>query len=166
MNRKWYIGIGSLVVIGAAWLLFRPELLFVNAHANEAFPGGAQPASASPSAAPAILARGTFHGVAHDGKGTATVHRLDDGKRVLRFTDFVTSNGPALKVYLVAADDAKDNDTVTKSGFVDLGALKGNLGDQNYEIPENVDLAKYKAVTVWCSRFNVNFATAPLTQAR
>jgi hypothetical protein len=165
MNRKWYIGIGSLVVIVAGWALFRPELLFVNAQANEAFPTAAQAAPAA-APAPAVLARGSFHAVAHDGKGTATVHRLDDGKRVLRFTDFTTSNGPALKVYLVAADDAKDNATVTKSGFVDLGALKGNLGDQNYEIPETIDLAKFKAVTVWCSRFNVNFTTAPLTGAR
>ena len=50
-----------------------------------------------------------------------------------------------------------------KAGFVTLGALKGNQGDQNYELPADLDLAKYRAVTVWCRRFGVNFATAPLT---
>lgn len=163
MNRKLYIGVGAVAVLVLGWLVFRPELLFVNAHANEALPAG--PAAATPAAAvpaPAVLAQGTFHGAAHEGKGTATVHRLDGGKRVLRFTDFMTSNGPALHVYLVAADDARDDATVTKAGFVDLGALKGNVGDQNYEIPAGVDLAKYRAATVWCARFNVNFATAPL----
>jgi hypothetical protein len=164
MNRKWSIGIGVLAVLAVGWALFRPELLFVNAHANEALPGGAASA-ATAAASPAVLAKGNFHGVAHEAKGTATVHRLEDGKRVLRFTEFMTSNGPALKVYLIAADDASDNGTVTKAGFIDLGSLKGNVGDQNYEIPADVDLSKYRAATVWCSRFNVNFATAPLKGA-
>jgi hypothetical protein len=68
-------------------------------------------------------------------------------------------------VYLVAASDATDNETVTNSGFVELGRLKGNEGDQNYDVPENLDLSRYRAVTIWCRRFSVNFATAPLTPA-
>jgi hypothetical protein len=48
---------------------------------------------------------------------------------------------------------------------VELGALKGNQGDQNYDVPESVDLGKYRAVTIWCRRFSVNFATAPLAPA-
>jgi Electron transfer DM13 len=59
--------------------------------------------------------------------------------------------------------DATDNETVTRAGFVDLGAMKGNKGDQNYDIPTNVDLGQYQSVTIWCRRFGVNFATAPLT---
>ena len=63
-----------------------------------------------------------------------------DGRRVLRLTDFATSNGPDVRVYLVAAPDAADNETVTKAGFVELGKLKGNEGDQNYDIPAGTDL--------------------------
>jgi hypothetical protein len=81
---------------------------------------------------------------------------------VLRFSAFETSNGPDVHVYLVAANDAQDDETVKKAGFVDLGSIKGNIGDQNYELPTDIDLAKYRAVTVWCKRFGVNFATAPL----
>ena len=88
--------------------------------------------------------------------------QLADGKKTLRLTNFETSNGPDVHVYLVAAADAKDNDTVKTAGFVDLGSLKGNIGDQNYDVPANVDLAKYRAATIWCARFNVNFGTAPL----
>ena len=66
----------------------------------------------------------------------------------------------------MAAADAKDNDTVTKAGFIDLGSIKGNIGDQNYDLPAGVDLSKYRAVTVWCKRFGVNFATAPLGSAK
>ena len=78
-------------------------------------------------------------------------------------TEFETSNGPNLHVYLVAADDASDNETVMKAGFVSLGALKGNKGNQNYEVSTEIDLAKYRSVSIWCRRFGVNFATAPLT---
>ena len=68
-----------------------------------------------------------------------------------------------MRVYIVAASDATDNDTVTTAGFVDLGEMKGNKGDQNYDVPADVDLAKYRAVTIWCRRFDVNFGTPPLT---
>ena len=108
------------------------------------------------------LASGQFHSGAHETKGTATVFQLADGKKTLRLTDFATSNGPDVHVYLVASDDAKDNDTVTKAGFIDVGTLKGNIGDQNYDLPANADLTKYRAVTIWCKRFSVNFGTAPL----
>ena len=87
---------------------------------------------------------------------------LADGKQVLRLTDFKTSNGPDVHVYLVAAEDAADNATVKSAGYIDLGSIKGNEGDQNYALPVGTDLAKYRAVTIWCARFNVNFATAPL----
>ena len=48
------------------------------------------------------------------------------------------------------------------AGFVELGPMKGNIGDQNYEIPATVDLASYRTVTIWCKRFSVNFGSAPL----
>ena len=157
-RRKLVIGVGVLLAVGVAWYLFRPELLFVNARVQESFPEAAESASNRP----AELASGMFHKVAHESKGSATIFRVADGKRVLRLTDFETSNGPALHVYLVAAKDATDSATVTGAGFVDLGDLKGNIGEQNYDIPANVDLTNYEAVTIWCQRFSVNFTTAPL----
>jgi hypothetical protein len=155
MSKKLAIVLVVLVVIGAgAWYAFRPERLFINQRVNEQFP--------TASAASNKLASGQFHSGAHETKGTATIFGMADGKKTLRLTDFATSNGPDVHVYLVAAADAKDNDTVKNVGFVDLGSLKGNIGDQNYDIPANVDLAKYRAATIWCARFNVNFGTAPL----
>jgi hypothetical protein len=144
-----------LIIAGAgAWYAFRPERLFINQRVNEQFP--------TASAATNQLASGQFHNGAHETKGVATVFQLAGGKKMLRLTNFATSNGPDVHIYLVAATDAKDNDSVTKAGFVDLGSLKGNIGDQNYELPANADLAKYRAVTIWCKRFSVNFGTAPL----
>src|SRR5207302_10563909 len=108
------------------------------------------------------LASGNFHDVAHKGTGLASIYQLADGKRILRFTNFETSNGPDVHVYLVAANDATESDSVKKAEFVEIGSLKGNVGDQNYDLPSDLDLNKYRAVTIWCRRFGVNFATAPL----
>ena len=161
------LGIIMLLAGGiAGWALFRPELLWVSARVNESFPPAASPMTAgSPAPTAGVLATGSFHSVAHKSMGTAAIHRLADGRRVLRFTNFETSNGPDVRVYLVAAADASDSGSVTRAGFVELGELKGNIGDQNYELPTSVDLARYRAVTIWCKRFSVNFATAPLTLA-
>ena len=153
-NRAKITLLALIIAVGGAWYAFRPERLFINQRVNEQFP--------TASAANNQLAAGQFHSGAHETKGMATVLQLADGKKTLRLTNFATSNGPDVHVYLVAATDAKDNEAVTKAGFVDLGSLKGNIGDQNYELPANADLAKYRAVTIWCKRFSVNFGTAPL----
>jgi hypothetical protein len=155
MSNRLKVTLFVLIIAGfAAWYAFRPERLFINQKVNEQFP--------TASAANSQIASGEFHSGAHETKGMATVFQLAGGKKTLRLTNFATSNGPDVHVYLVAAQDAKDNDTVTKAEFLDLGTLKGNIGDQNYELPANADLAKYRAVTIWCNRFSVNFGTAPL----
>jgi hypothetical protein len=158
-------GIAVLLAGGAlAWAVFRPERLWVNTRVSESLPVAASSAPVgAPATGAAVLATGSFHSVAHQSKGTAAIHRLADGRRILRFTNFETSNGPDVRVYLVAAADAADSATVTRSGFVEVAELKGNIGDQNYELPASIDLRRYRAVTIWCKRFSVNFATAPLT---
>ena len=85
---------------------------------------------------------------------------------MLRFTDFKTSNGPDVHVYLFAADDARDSESVKRAAFVDLGSIKGNIGDQNYTLGSDADLSKYRVVSVWCKRFSVNFGTAALSKDR
>jgi hypothetical protein len=169
-RQTWVLGLAVLGGIG--WYAFRPELLFVRTHVNEAAPmaepavetamGGMSAATEGAAPAPALL-RGSFHAVAHETHGSAAIIRAADGRLVLRLTDFTTSNGPDVRVYLVAAPDAGDNASVTQAGFVELGKLKGTDGDQNYDVPAGLDLGKYRAVTIWCRRFSVNFATAPLT---
>ena len=113
-----------------------------------------------------VLAKGEFHNAEKAGKGTATVYQLADGKRVLRLSDFETDNGPDLHVRLIAADDARDTASVAKPDYVEVAKLKGNKGAQNYELPGTVDLGKYRVVSIWCNRFSVNFAAAPLTAAK
>jgi len=163
-------GLVMVAVVDTAWYLFRPELLFVNRAVNEALPEATAMATPAPATPHIILSAGRFHSVAHESTGVATIHQFPDGRRIVRLTEIETFNGPDVRVYLVAADDARDNETVTRAGFVDLGPLKGNRGDQNYEVPQGLDyevpqgldIDQYGAVAIWCRRFSVNFATAPL----
>jgi hypothetical protein len=88
------------------------------------------------SAAPVSLESGTFVAGIHPTAGTATIYKLDDGRRILRLTEFHTSNGPAVHVYLSSAREIKGNGDVTSGKIVDLGDLKGNEGNQNYALPD------------------------------
>ena len=110
------------------------------------------------------LVTGKFHGKVHKTEGRATIYQEADGKLVLRLTNFKTSNGPDVHVILVATTDAMDDANFLKDNTekLELGKLKGNEGDQNYEIPAGTDLTKFRTVSIYCERFNANFGAAPL----
>ena len=122
----------------------------------------ASPGNVRPRAAPprnVRLRAGQFEAVRHPAAGTATAIRLAKGGRVLTLTDFDVDNGPDLRVYLVAGPARSEGEV---DDFVDLGALKGNRGDQQYEIPDGVDVGRYATAVIWCRAFSVLFARAPL----
>lgn len=110
------------------------------------------------------LFTGKFHGKVHKTEGRASVYQEADGKLVLRLTNFKTSNGPDVHVILAATKDANDDANFLKSNTerIELGKLKGNEGDQNYEIPAGTDLTKFRTVSIYCERFDANFGAAPL----
>jgi hypothetical protein len=108
---------------------------------------------------PAEVASGAFESRVHPGEGTATLIDTADGSTVLTFTDFATDNGPDLLVYLVPADAPAGS----VDGFVDLGPLRGNIGDQQYDVPDDVDAGQGWRVVVWCRAFAVNFTEATLS---
>jgi hypothetical protein len=154
-KKKLVIPVLAIVLFGA-WYAFRPERLFVNHRVDEGLP------TAKDGSPAQILATGTFHSVLHPTAGTATVYAFADGSRVLRLTNFRTSNGPDVHIYMVAVGDAMDSASVRRAGHIDLGSMKGNIGDQNYTLHSDVDLSKYRVVSVWCKRFSVNFGAASL----
>jgi Electron transfer DM13 len=156
MNKRNIVLSVLAIALFAAWYAFRPERLFINQTVDEGFPAAEQTSRLQ------AVESGSFYGVAHPTSGTATIYRMADGDRILRFTNFKTSNGPDVHVYLVAADDARDSETVKRSDFIDLGNIKGNMGDQNYALARDLDLSKYRTVSIWCKRFAVNFGAAPL----
>jgi hypothetical protein len=105
-----------------------------------------------------------LEGRAHPTSGLATIYEsLGAGdKRHLRLTDFSTSNGPDVHVVLARAEDPALSEKIVKGNldYVELGKMKGNQGDQNYDIPASVDLQKYNAVVIYCERFNAVFGVA------
>jgi hypothetical protein len=148
--------LGAVVLAVGAWWAFRPERLFVDERVSEAFPAGTASTSASASSAPAgakVLSSGRFTGYAHETAGIATVYEV---------SDFRTSNGPDVKITFVAAAEAKDDATVKRAGYLSIAPMKGNVGDQNYELPADLDLSTYRTVVIWCERFAVNFGAASL----
>jgi len=112
---------------------------------------------------PVVVASGRFKDadVVHKGSGDATLYALPDGSHLVRFENFRVTNGPALHVYLVEHPDPTEASHVG-SAFVDLGRLKGNVGNQNYPIPAGVDVDDYGSVVIWCQLFGVLFSPAAL----
>ncbi|MBI4306523.1 MAG: DM13 domain-containing protein [Chloroflexi bacterium] len=98
----------------------------------------------------------------HKGSGKATIYRLPDGSHVLRLEDFRVTNGPDLHVILSPSPDISDREDVKVAGYVDLGSLKGNIGNQNYPIPEDAGTGRFGSVVIYCKPFHVVFSVAPL----
>jgi hypothetical protein len=175
-----------ILVVGLvlASLAFQPWKLFIDDTVDEGVPVAAvtatTPAAPNNSADssgdagndgrvgqqdPEVLAQGKFISHEHETTGTARILQLADGRRVLRLAGLQTSNGPDLKVWLAAAPVLPGRDgwfVFDDDEYVDLGALKGNVGNQNYDIPADVDLESYDSVAIWCDRFSVSFGAAAL----
>lgn len=115
---------------------------------------------------PTLLASANFAGADefHQGSGTASVYELGDGSQVLRFEDFTVTNGPALRVIVTPSVSEISRNQLETDGYEYLGELKGNNGNQNYDVPEDLDLSSGEyTVVIYCEPFHVVFATAALT---
>jgi len=144
------------IAAGAGVYWFEPWKLFVDATVEEAAPSGG-------AADVKTVAEGAFRSLEHETSGRAKLLERADGSRVLRFEDLVTSNGPELVVMLSATPATESGWSAYDDGdHVILAPLRGNLGSQNYEVPADVDPARFKSAVVWCRRFSVGFGSAPL----
>ena len=189
-KRRLLIAAGVLAIpaIALTWWLGSP--LFLDTTVDETFPTAeaatteagepdvqsAEPdlpedsavVASEPEEAPAepleLLAGGFIDAdSAHRGSGSATIYELGDGSRVLRFEEFDVTNGPDLHVLLVPTDDPIDRDLLADIGYEDLGKLKGNVGNQNYDLPEGFDPDGSWTVVIYCDPFHVVFSTAQLS---
>lgn len=159
LRRKWFLIAVAIPILVAAWWFFRPEKLWVNQKVNEAAPFAS-------NSDPQPLFTGRLGSQAHPTSGRATIYKSSDGSEYLRLTDFSTSNGPDVHVVLAQSADPSLNHDIVKGQLdsVELGVLKGNQGDQNYQVSASVDLQKYNAVVIYCERFNAVFGVARLEQ--
>ena len=169
--NKYLIPIIAIAIIGSV-SVFAISPYFTESSIDEALPSGAvvQPMMEETmmeetmmeetmmEEITSVIYSGTFIGVGdgiHDAQGDAYTIPLEDGSNVLRLENFKSTNGPDLYVYLATDDNASE--------FLNLGELKANKGNQNYEIPDNADLTKYNKVLIWCKAFSVLFGSAELS---
>ena len=144
-------------IVGAAgWYLASP--LWIDTVVSEQLPA---------SLMVETVASGTFSDAdrAHKGTGTALLLATPAGDHLLRLTDFEVTNGPDLEVWLSASADPRSSADVKAALFQSLGALKGNIGDQTYVVPTDVDISQFKSVVIWCEQFGVLFSPAALRPA-
>ena len=146
----------GFVAGNAFWYLASP--LWIDNEVSESLAGADQVKT---------LSVGSFRDAdrSHKGTGIAAILQRPDGSTLLRLTEFEVTNGPDLEVWLVGVADPSDSRAVKESTFLSLGRLKGNIGDQNYDIPEGTDLSSYGSVVIWCEQFGVLFSPATLAPA-
>jgi len=188
MDRRRWITAGVVTALAVvAFLLFRPDTLFTEVEADdsleEAFTTTTAavveetttrtPPTSAPTtviatatttapvpAEPTQLSSGQFVGIDHSATGTASVYE-QDGRHVLRFEDDTDiQNGPDLYVWVLPATSYEGGNP---ADYIDLGFLQGTVGGQNYDLPDEFDPEVHRAVLIWCLRFAVPFATAPLS---
>ncbi len=111
---------------------------------------------------PVLLSSSEWISLGHPGTGTVLVYRQPDGSHVLRFEDLDVSNGPDLLVILSASPLVDDRGAYSAVDYFSLGDLKGNKGNQNYEVPVEVNLDEFQTVAIWCRRFNYTFNAADI----
>ncbi|WP_241028665.1 DM13 domain-containing protein [Streptomyces verrucosisporus] len=166
-----------MVAAGVGLYWFQPWKLWQDETVRESLPAAPsapapsaadrETASATPSAqaGPRTLAGGDLISHEHATSGTVRLVRLADGSHVVRLEDLDTSNGPDLHVWLTDApvEEGRAGWGVFDDGeYVSLGRLKGNKGDQNYALPDDVDPDAFTSVSIWCDRFDVSFGAAEL----
>jgi hypothetical protein len=161
----WPLALGyGIVAVAAAVLIVAPTLFDkeVNERVVTGTPASqAQGAGARRPAGNIQLAGGSFRSIAHSGSGAAAVVELPSGARRLTLTDFETDSGPDLRLYLSTGDPASGE----LGDFEDLGALKGNIGNQQYTLPAELELERFSTVVVWCRAFSVAFTSAALDKS-
>jgi Electron transfer DM13 len=190
-QHVWWWVIGGVLAVGAmiAALVFQPWLLFVDVRVDDEIPAASAAATAPPApeatagsssppsardtpmpspppAGPVDLASGTLISHEHETSGIVRVIQLPDGSRQLAIQGLETTNGPDVHVWLSAGPVVEGFDGWFTAGghpYVDLGMIKGNQGDQLYDIPADVDLTAYPTVDLWCVQFAVSFGAAALT---
>ncbi len=149
--KRTLIVIAVVVVLGFGYWTISP--FFIDKRVYEELNISAE----SEGVQPVLVLRGSFEGFdrIHTGSGNVSVIQVGE-RHIIRFEDnFQVANGPDLVVGL-----GKDGVYQKES---QIAKLKGNIGSQNYELPEGLDLSEYNEVWIWCRAFSVGFSKARLT---
>jgi hypothetical protein len=172
------VAVLGTVALALGAYIFQPWKLFVDTEVQESLPtiqqtpetttepSGEETAPTDPvSTEPIVLAEGSLISHEYETSGTVKILQLADGSRVLRLENLDTSDGPRVEVWLTDSPviEGPDGWRVFDDGnYASLGLLKGNQGNQNYKIPDDLDLSEFTSVSLWCVTFSVSFGAAEL----
>ena len=168
-----------LIVLAVVLAFTKPWTAFTSSTVDEALPGQSQSATTQEAnntegskasdmtttestSAPQNLSTGSFVSLDHETKGNAAIVKAD-GKNYVRFEDLAGSDGPDLKVVVTTTD--VDPANMSKDDYVNLGDLKATHGNQNYELPADLDPKDVKKVIIWCEQFSSPFGVAEFSPA-
>ena len=157
VHRKWILLVVGLPVLVALWWAFRPEKLWINQIVNE-------PAPFNTSADPQPILTGRFEAKAQPTTGRATIYRKPGGREYLRLSDFATSSSRDVQIVLARSVDWNVVQKVFDGSLdsIDIGPLKTNEGDQNYDLPAATDMKKYDAAVVYSQQSHTVLGLAKL----
>ncbi|WP_373887239.1 DM13 domain-containing protein [Actinomyces bowdenii] len=181
------LGAVGLLVLAAGLAVFKPWLLLVDVEVDDEVPvvaaapaapeaGGAEaggtdavadPTAQGDSGAAVVVSSGTFISHEHETSGTASIVRHPDGSHQLVLENLETSNGPDVRVWLSAGPVVEGRDgwfTAGEHEHLDVAPIKGNRGNQVYDLPEGFDPSVWPTVDLWCEDFSVSFGAAALEQ--
>ena len=167
-SRKTIIAISlvSGLLLFSAGSYFQPWKLFTDTRVEEALPLETVKEAEENLEVPVVLAEGSFISHEHSTTGSVKILLYSDGSRILRIENLETSNGPKLEVWLTDAPVINGVDgwrVFDDEKYLNLGALKGNIGSQNYVIPTDTNLEEFSSISIWCERFSVSFGAATLS---
>lgn len=148
--------LATLAVVAGAYI-FQPWKLFVDTEVQETNFSEAL-----------VLAEGSLISHEYETSGTVKILQLDDGSRVLRLENLDTSDGPRVEVWLTDSPVIEGPEgwrIFAEGNYESLGLLKGNQGNQNYEIPDDLDLSDFSSISLWCATFSVSFGAAELVSS-
>jgi hypothetical protein len=179
----------GVVLLGAAVAMYLLSPLFISNASYLSFPTlgmmpsrTARPATATPdptetpvssptiqddeaifeSSSSLLIWQADFYAVAHPGRGSANVYMMEDGSLIVRLEDFEVEDGPELHVYLTDQDPVQNTEGIELTNAIDLGELRGLIGDQSYLVPSGLDLSQYLSVVIWCEPYLIPFIAAPV----
>jgi hypothetical protein len=123
----------------------------------------------SKSADATNIKSGNFVSGEHTTTGTVRL-TTKDGKSFIELEkSFKTSeSGPDLVVILHRSDNVIKSTkppyySLKKGDYIVIAPLQKYSGAQKYSIPDNINLADYKSVAIWCRKFNATFGAATLS---
>ncbi len=106
-----------------------------------------------------------------EARGTASIFALSDGRMIVRLQNLEAIGGPELHVLLSAYPRPTTREELDQvpQFEIDLGPLKGTLGNQNYIIDDpafNIDNYREGSVVLYSMRYDLVFSFAPLAETQ